>query len=224
MRGAVGRGVGAALAAGLALTGCGDVSPGAAATVDGTTISMESVDDTARSVCVAEVTYARLRDQEWQPTPTSVYRDIVLALLVNEQLALEVADQLEIDVPPSSYEPAENPQLTDLLDALSASDRASFEDYLETFGRLQALYSAIGAEQGAVGDNKSAAAGQKAVVAFAEDRDIELDPRFGNFTGGQVVGGSGSLSVSVDGSDAGNPAAPDDPPDVAGLPDSQICQ
>ncbi len=82
------RGVVLAVAAGLALTGCGDVSPGAAATVDGTTISLDTVDEIAQSVCTAEVTFAGLNEQEWQPTPTSVYRDNVLSLLVNEQLAL----------------------------------------------------------------------------------------------------------------------------------------
>ncbi len=218
------RGVVLALVAGLALTGCGDVSPGAAATVDGTTISLDTVDEIAQSVCTAEVTFSGLNQQEWQPTPTSGYRDNVLSLLVNEQLALEAADDLDLDVPPSTYEPGDNPQLSDLLDAMPAGELEPFQHYLETYGRVQALYIAIGAETGSSGGDDQAAAGdgQKYVADFAEDRDIDLDPRFGDFTGGQVVGGSGSLSVAVD--DSADGTSPQEQPDVSGLPDSQICQ
>jgi hypothetical protein len=211
--------------AGLALTGCGDVSPGAAATVDGTTIARDTVDDIAESVCTAEVEYAGLTEQQFQPRPTSVYRDEVLSMLVNEQLALEVVDELGIDVPPSSYEAGDNPELSDLFDQLPSSQLEPFQDYLESYSRLQALYVAIGSETGKSGGDDPQAAlsdGQKYVATYAEDRDIELDPRFGSFSGGEVVGGSGSVSVPVEG--AGSAPSEEDQADVSGLPDSQICQ
>ena len=211
--------------AGLALTGCGDVSPGAAATVDGTTIARDTVDDIAESVCTAEVEYAGITEQQFQPRPTSAYRDEVLSLLVNEQLALEVVDELGIDVPPSSYEAGDNPELSALFDELPSSQLEPFQDYLESYSRLQALYVAIGSETGKSGGDDPQAAltdGQKYVARYAKDRDIELDPRFGRFSGGQVLGGSGSVSVPVEGS--GSEPSEEDQADVSGLPDSQICQ
>jgi hypothetical protein len=222
-----GRVAGTALivAAGLTLTGCGDVSPGAAATVDGTAIARDTVDEIAQSVCAAEVEYAELTEQQFQPRPTSVYRDDVLSLLVNEQLALEAVDELGLDVPPSSYEAGDNPELSDLFEQLPSSQLEPFQDYLTAYSRLQALYVAIGSETGESGGDDPQAAltdGQAYVAEYAEERDIELDPRFGDFRGGQVVGGSGSVSVPVEG--AGSEPSPEEQADVSGLPDSQICQ
>lgn len=226
-RGVRGRVAGTALvvAAGLTLTGCGDVSPGAAATVDGTTIARDTVDEIAQSVCTAEVEYAELTEQQFQPRPTSAYRDDVLSLLVNEQLALEAVDELGLDVPPSSYEAGDNPELSDLFEQLPSSQLEPFQDYLAAYSRLQALYVAIGAETGeSGGDDPQAAltAGQAYVAKYARERDIELDPRFGDFRRGQVVGGSGSVSVPVEG--AGSEPSQGEQADVSGLPDSQICQ
>ena len=213
------------VAAGLTLTGCGDVSPGAAATVDGTAIARDAVDEIARSVCTAEVEYAELTEQQFQPRPTSVYRDEVLSVLVNEQLAMDVVDELGLDVPPSSYEAGDNPELSDLFDQLPSSQLEPFQDYLASYSRLQALYVAIGSETGKSGGDDPQAAltdGQAYVAKYAKKRDIELDPRFGDFADGEVVGGSGSVSVPVEG--AGSEASPEDQADVSGLPDSQICQ
>jgi hypothetical protein len=226
-RGVRGRVAGTALvvAAGLTLTGCGDVSPGAAATVDGTAIARDTVDEIAQSVCTAEVEYAALTEQQFQPRPTSAYRDDVLSLLVNEQLALEAVDELGLDVPPSSYEAGDNPELSDLFEQLPSSQLEPFQDYLTAYSRLQALYVAIGSETGESGGDDPQAAltdGQAYVAEYAEERDIELDPRFGDFRGGQVVGGSGSVSVPVEG--AGSEPSPEEQADVSGLPDSQICQ
>ncbi|MDF2966620.1 MAG: hypothetical protein K0Q93_398 [Nocardioidaceae bacterium] len=219
-----GRGVALVVAAGLALTACGDVSPGAAATVDGTKISRETVDEMAQAVCTAEVTYAGLVDQPVQPTPTSIYRELSLSLLINEQLALDVADRLDIDVPPSSYQAGQDAGLEGLFEALPSSALEPFQDYVESYNRLQALYAAIGTEVGeASGDTPQAAAeaGRAYVAQYAEQQDITVDPRFGGFTDGRVAGGSGSLSVPVD---AAAGVRPGEPPDVSGLPDSQICQ
>ena len=220
------RGIVLVAAAALVLAGCGDVSPGAAATVDGTSIALDTVDDIATSVCTAEKTYAGLNDQQYTPRPTSLYRDSVLSLLVNERLAQEAADDLDLDVPPSSYEAGDNAELSDLLDKLPSSDLEPFQDYLDSYSRLQALYVAIGEETGETdSDDPQAAlsAGQDYVTKFADERDIELDPRFGDFSGGQVAGGSGSVSVPVDGG-SGDPPSAEEQADVSGLPDSQICQ
>lgn len=219
-----GRGVALVVAAGLALTACGDVSPGAAATVEGTKIPRETVDEMAQAVCTAEVTYAGLVDQPVQPTPTSLYRELSLSLLINEQLALDVADRLDIDLPPSSYEAGQDAGLEGLFEALPSSALEPFQDYVDSYNRLQALYTAIGAEAGEASSDappEVTDAGRVYVAQYAKKQDIDVDPRFGEFTDGRVAGGSGSLSVPVE---AAASVGPDEPPDVSGLPDSQICQ
>lgn len=219
-----GRGVALVVAAGLALTACGDVSPGAAATVEGTKIPRETVDDMAQAVCTAEVTYAGLVDQPVQPTPTAIYRELSLSLLINEQLALDVADRLDIDLPPSSYEAGQDAGLEGLFEALPSSALEPFQDYVDSYNRLQALYTAIGAEAGEASSDappEVTDAGRVYVAQYAKKQDIDVDPRFGEFTDGRVAGGSGSLSVPVE---AAASVGPDEPPDVSGLPDSQICQ
>lgn len=219
-----GRGVALVVAAGLALTACGDVSPGAAATVEGTKIPRETVDEMAQAVCTAEVTYAGLVDQPVQPTPTAIYRELSLSLLINEQLALDVADRLDIDLPPSSYEAGQDAGLEGLFEALPSSALEPFQDYVDSYNRLQALYTAIGAEAGEASSDappEVTEAGRVYVAQYAKKQDIDVDPRFGEFTDGRVAGGSGSLSVPVE---AAASVGPDEPPDVSGLPDSQICQ
>ncbi len=212
--------------AGLTLAGCGDVSPGAAATVDGAAIPLDQVDAMAESVCAAELTYSKSNETEWQPQPLSTYRDNVLGVLINEQLAVQAADGLDLDVPPSMTQPPDNAALDGIYSALDTGDEEAFRDYLAAFGRLQALYFAIGQDQ--QGDSDDAqedpqAVGQAYVADYADDHDVELDPRFGDFEEGQVAGGSGSLSAPLEPTETTVPA-PGAPPDVSGLPDSQICQ
>jgi hypothetical protein len=222
------RGVVLAVAAGLALAGCGDVSPGAAATVDGTRIQMEEVDDLAGAWCTYLITYADVNEQPWQPQPSATYRDQVLTQLIQLELAEEVAEELHVDVPPSRYQTPEDPQTRPIIDAMPADQQEPFRRLVDLYGKVQATDIAIDVSRG--GDEpttpdeaqQAAAEGQKYVSDFAEDRDIDLDPRFGEFTAGQVSGGSGSLSVSADVGD--EQEAPDDATDVSGLPESQICQ
>jgi hypothetical protein len=150
----------------------------------------------------------------------------VLSMLVNEQLAQQAVEELDLDVPPSSYEAGDNPDLSELLDRIPSSELEPFEDYLDSYSRLQALYVAIGAETGTSGGDDPQAAlteGQTYVAEFAKERDVELDPRFGDFSDGQVAGGSGSVSVPVDGG-SGEPPSAEEQADVSGLPDSQICR
>ncbi len=220
------RAAGLALVAGLALTGCGDVTPGAAATVDGEAIALDHVDELARSFCVAEMSYADYTETEWQPLPTSYYRDNVLGVLINEELATQAADELGLDVPASLAQPPDNEDLDAIFERLTGDDDAAFRDYLAVLGRLQALYLVIGQDQGgeqAGAGQEATAAGQAYIAEYAAEQDVDLDPRFGEFTGGQVIGGSGSLSVPLEPVET-TPPAQGAPQDVSGLPDSQICQ
>lgn len=224
--------VAATAATALLVAGCGDVSPGAAATVDGTRIARETVDEFARAACAADSTYAELTQQQFTATPTAVYRQQVLTVLVNEQIAEQAAAERDLEVPPSAYDLPEDSELTRLFDALDADDEAAYRDYFGAFLRYRAVAVAIGAEDDpSLAGNEEGAfqAGQQALAEYADEQDVELDPRFGDYAGGQVVGGSGSLSVPAPGEGEPTPAE-DEPaqptpttPDVADLPDSQVC-
>ena len=181
--------------AGLVLVGCGEVNPGAAATVGGESIPLDEVDATARAFCAAELV---IQDQAGDPLfaeTTVAYRNEVLGTLVNLELAEQLQAELGVDVPPASYG-TDLSQFDDLFAELSAEDETALRDYVADFNRLQATTRAIAVEQD---DSQTLQDPQTAIdegyLVELADTDIELDPRFGELDGGLVVGGSGSLSV-----------------------------
>ena len=216
--------VGTVAVAVLVLTGCGDVNPGAAATVDGEVIPLSEVDAMARAFCAADVATAKLQGQEPSPRPTSDYRIRVLNTLVDGELADMAVEDLGLDVPPSAYG-QDLSQFDDLFAELSDDEAEALRDYIEAFGRLQASTAAIGREQGSTdaAPDAATAAGQKYLARLADETDIELDPRFGDMASGQVVGGSGSLSVPAVADEQTSADAGADGGDVDDLPATQVC-
>ncbi len=208
----------AAVVAVLALAGCGQVRPGAAATVDGEAIPLDRVDSMAQAFCAADVVSAELQDAEPTVRSMAEYRNRVLGTLINERLAADAVEELDLDVPESAYS-QDLSQYDELFAELSAEDEDALRDYIEVFGRLQATTQAIGAQAEDAPADPSAAvtAGQQQLAEMADEADIQLDPRFGEMTGGQVIGGSGSLSVPA----AGDQKNPDLAVDE--LPATQTC-
>jgi hypothetical protein len=194
----------AVTAAGMVLTlaGCGNVSPGAAATVNGEAIPLAEVDSMARAFCAADIAAAALQDQEPEPRGTADYRYRVLSTLVNAEVADDLASERGIDVPPASYEQNLS-EYEALFAEMPDTDVDALLDYIASFSRLQATTEALGAERAGADADPSAAlaAGQRLLQREVQNADIDLDPRFGELTGGQVVGGSGSLSVPAVGGD-----------------------
>lgn len=182
---------------GLGLVGCGEINPGAAATVGGEAISLDEVDAKARAFCAAELALQEQSNDRPVLDTTAAYRNEVLTTLINLELADQLRAELGVDVPPASY-PTDLSQFDELFAAeLSAEDDAAVRDYVADFNRLQAITSAIAVEQD---DSQTLQDPQTAIdegylVDLAAGTDIELDPRFGELDGGLVVGGSGSLSV-----------------------------
>lgn len=207
------QGAAALLAAGV-LAGCGSVHPGAAASVDGEEIALGTVDDMALAVCSAQVAVSSRGGGEVDPH-MSTYRNLVLSTLVNDALATRATERLGIDVPASAYD-RDTSGLDDIFAALPSDQDDDLRDFLEISGRLQAATRLIGQQ---VGDDASAdaadSAGLQYLVDEADHTDIDLDPRFGELTSGQVVGGSGSLSAPLDGAQARTP--------VEDLPFAQVC-
>jgi len=210
--------------AGLVLGGCGGVNPGAAATVDGVTIPLSEVDAMARAFCAADIASAKLQDQPPTPRDTAEYRNRVLGTLMNAELASQAVDDLDIDVPASAAE-SDLTQFEELFAMMSDDETSALTDYIGVFSRLDASTRAIGSEQGgqevAADPEAAIAAGQEYLAERAADADIELDPRFGTPDDGQIVGGSGSLSVPADDEDAASASTAGGTD--ADAPASQVC-
>jgi len=197
----------------LALAGCGEVSPGAAATVDGQAIPLDEVDEVARALCTYTQTTAELQGSPPEQLATTDIRREVLGTRLNAALAEVVSDELGVDVPPSSYEGGTS-QIEPVLEQMPAAEADVLRDYVDTLGRLRELTAAIGEDRGDsnVAETPETAISRGYLLRLAQGTDIELDPRFGQLRQGRLVGGSGSLSVPAD---AGSRA---DPP-----PASQTC-
>ncbi len=206
--------------AGLALAGCGEVNPGAAATVDGESIPLDEVDTTARAFCAAELVIQEQAGDPLFAETTAAYRNEVLGTLINLELADQLRAELGVDVPPASYG-TDLSQFDDLFAELSAEDETALRDYVADFNRLQAITQAIALEQD---DSQTLQDPQTAIddgyLVELANTDIELDPRFGELDGGLVVGGSGSLSVpaTTEGEPRRGQQAADEP-----VPASQTC-
>jgi len=206
----------AAVAMVAVLAGCGGVYPGAAAVVDGETIPLDEVDELARAVCSAQVVVAQQDPTQLDPN-MAVYRNSVLSTLVNDRLASAATDELGIEVPPAAYE-RDLSEFEEIFAALSEEEESSLREFLVLSRRLQVatrlIGQQVGGEQAAANPQVADSAGLQYLVDEAASADVELDPRFGELTSGQVVGGSGSLSVPLEGADA----RPD-----GGLPAAQTC-
>ena len=86
--------------AGLTLAACGNVHPGAAAVVDGKTISMKSLDQAAKALC----TLALAGPQAPQAIPNADVRRQAVSTLVSLVVARKIAREEGITPKPSAYE------------------------------------------------------------------------------------------------------------------------
>ena len=225
MRGAV------AAAAGLLLTACGQVHPGAAAVVGDTRISLDQVDSLSEAYCRATIAIAASQEQPVEPRQGVESRRTVLSALLQLEIARATADSLGVEVPPSSYAVAEQ-EYQGLLDVVDDEYDDEVTELLSVNAETRALVVAIGAHE--LGQDVAeidqqqleqvAQQGQQVVSEFAADVDIDVDPRLGLGSDGQILTQTGSLSVPV--SDEAVP-----PQDAAAatsrldeLPDSQVCR
>lgn len=192
-------------AAGLLLSACGALTPGAAATVDDETISMSELDDTARVYC--DINALTAQQQGIQAIDNAAVRRQAVTDLVLERVATDIAEQRDITIPsPSAPDPD---QLVEVF-----GDRApEVADTLAQAQDLYALLAAIGSDASGVPvaeDNRDqlAEAGRTLAMASFDDYGVEFSPRLGLTDAGEATDQIGSLSVSAD---AGS-ASPDDLP------------
>ena len=194
----------AAAGAVLLLAGCGSsVHPGAAAVVDGTTISMSRADDVAAVYCKLSL----LSAPEGQPIPNADVRRQAVTDLVVAVVADDMAEDADLTPNPSSYEvsPAQRDEI-----ARSFPDD-ELDEVVETINDSQRTFAIAELIGGREIDDPDAATqqlqeeGLQLIQAELERRDVEFDPRYGIGDDLRQTAATGSLSVPVEAPEASDP-------------------
>jgi hypothetical protein len=167
---------------GLALNGCGiadnDVRPGVAARVDGTTVSLDDVDDTVANTC------AYLDDKGQARLPLITVRRLLLETMVRRVAAERLLDDYDTELP-DTYTDSVGAIDAEYADLPAGQARAMREgskaaEYVSQAG--DAIGSVLlrkesGAEAG--NSDEISARGVKAIDDWLADHDVSLNPTFG---------------------------------------------
>lgn len=217
---------GLALAATVLLSGCSTApafSPGVAARVGDETIGLGTVDEVSTSYCAA----AEQQFEEGQVVPQHYLRDQVAGNLALRSAADQFAAELGV-VADEEYDEAVEAAESSLA-GLSEDQRQAVIDVQGASTYVAAVQKAAGEqlldESGENGGERAArAAGQEAFVAWLDDQDVTIDPRFSvSIVDGQAVPTDTSVSFAVSETtqkaDAGEP----DTAYAAALPEPQRC-
>lgn len=209
----------AALAgAALLLAGCGGLDPGTAATVEGSEISMSSVNDTATVLCSLNEEQI---GAQGSPVPLVNFRRQALASQVLEEAARTVAEERGIEVQPSYDEVMS--QQREVIEGLPEDQRAAFEEIVRSETYTTAVLEALGRD---AGGNQQARqqAGLQAVVQWLQDAEHRIAPQFDIDVGEQgLVRSESSTSVAVSDFATGMSQDQPAPSAVGSLPPSQVC-
>jgi hypothetical protein len=217
---------GALAAATMALTGCSALSPGVAADVDGHTFSTTDVDDLADALCA--VNAAQPSSAGATEVSGRQARGAAVSRLVQVQLAEQLGE--EEGLRPDEARVAQ--QLKGVEDQLADVPDDQLATFMDSYARLVRgadVLTQLGrrslSEQGqtSIDDTAALEEGQKLLQAYAEEADVEVDPRFGTFEKGQVIPGDGSLSVPVTQNAVDGVAQEPSPEFLSGLPPTQKC-
>lgn len=217
-------GVAASVAALAALSGCGaDLQPGAAATVSGTTITDETIDNLAQAFC-SYIEEGEKQQGVDDGRPAIGIGDLRLNLL-NGLVAFELtdtaADELNIDVPAADVDKALGDLgLPDALDAAQTTLLTGFFTDLQE-NDLQSTK---------IEEKESA----DYLQTYFSKADVEVSPSYGRWDGGKIEPGTGSLSDPVSTTAVPTPPPGQDPASaqkaqeaaqqaLEALPPSQSC-
>lgn len=211
------------------LSGCGvagtSFHPGVAAQVGNDTISVREVDSLARNYCTA--IEKQLVDSQ-QVLPRSYLRGGITGQLALVEAARQLAREEGVQ-PGADY----TRRVSDLRDAVAALPEDQADAVVEIDSSATYLSSVLGAvgkkvlaERGEKDASPTAAgeAGQKALAAWIDDHDVQIDPEYGvAIEDGKAVPADGSVSYPVgDAARRGGAESPDQEY-AASLPDSHRC-
>lgn len=228
------------VAAGLLVTvsGCGtDLSPGAAATVDGTVITDTTVDDLTQAAC--DFTSESREQQDGAASggdaPSLVLADLkasLLQALIEFELTDTAAEELDVEVTRAqiSQLTAQQPVPEGLADEASEI----IGEFFEMSAKNQLQRAVIGAklrDPSLASPDDATEEDLQAANDYLQDSysdaDVEVSPRFGRWDGATLEQGTGSLSDPVSTTAAEEPIPgqvdpqTDNPADD--LPPSQVC-
>jgi hypothetical protein len=216
----------AALGAALALGGCGTLPPGAAAVVDGTTITHHEVTDLADAQCVG-IEQAARTGQGQQVTPRKQLVQQALSLLMDVELSLKYARSVGISPRPQQVG-ATYGQIEPLIKTLPEEHRDYTAEVFRQWAEARDVLTQIGARATGQPDTPSNAeallnAGYQRREPWLEKIEIDTDPRYGPTGVGLPGGADPSVSKAV--SDFAKDAGKDQPDQgfVSALPASQKC-
>ncbi len=178
------RAAAAAAGAVVLLAGCASgTHPGAAASVGDTEISLGRLDDVVTAVTKAQ----------GQPiSPTSA-----LQLMINAELSRQVAEQRSVSVSDAEVASAVKQVIPDaaLLDKFEKDPVAN--DFLRDFTRGQIDLVKIGGASGITDPaaREAAQKGARIITEAAGTIGVDVNPRYGRWTGDKIDATSGSLST-----------------------------
>jgi hypothetical protein len=190
--------------AGLTLAACGNVHPGAAAVVDGQTISMKSLDKTAKALCTLALASSQGGAAPASPANSDIRRQAV-STLVSLVVARKIAKEEGITLNPSDYELTSEQERQVATAFPKEKNHAEINKLIEQSQELQSISLALG--ERITGQTPTAetadqigAAGQAEITKAFKDNDVEFAPRFGlSDSSAKTITSTGSLSVAPPG-------------------------
>jgi hypothetical protein len=190
--------------AGLSLAACGTVHPGAAAVVDGRTISMDTLDRTATAYCTLTAKVAK--QQGIATVSGSEVRRQAVVGLVSLRVARDLAKAKGVTIEPSSYE-VTRAQRGELASSFPHADVDELVTVIRDSREVAAIAVGLAEKQTnqqATSENEAQFAdlGQSAILAAFADSDVSFAPRFGLDSKGRQRAATGSVSVTADDLDA----------------------
>lgn len=222
MRPVLGAAVVAALASSLSACGVSDqtIRPGAAAVVDGTTISLREVDDAAGPACDVLRTDPTRMGQGYTGYQL---RSIVLSQLAVKVLADRIARENGIDAT-ALYRQVEDATRSSLSGVSAAQRSAALPVFAAGTYANEVLDRAVTATLGSGADDQvRTAAGQQLLLNAQKSADIETNPLFAPLDFGSAPAAAPDLSVAVSGIAKATAAVSPGPDAIQALPADQRC-
>lgn len=214
-----------------ALSACGsdlgpELHPGAAAVVEGETVSLDQVDEFTDDYCAL---FATVLEERGDVVPLGQMRTFVLSTLIEDELLHRFAEEQGLE-PGDGYRerlaglegqaeqlgvPEEHRSVF-----LELSRREAYAQAIKVAAGTEALESA-GLE---VTPEAALERGTRIYTEWREQQDVTVDPRFGVMDPGlTTMSGQRSLSVAVSELARQADIESPDPSYVQGLPASQTC-
>ena len=213
-----------ALLAMFGLAGCSDqLQPGAAATVNGTRISQDDVDELVEAICeFSEVRREQAGGGEQQRLDE--LRSSLTSGLISFEIIEDAANEREVTATPAAVQASllELAGPDPIPAGVSEETSDTLTQYFEDFALSLARQAAIGAnakdpDVTSVSEvtEQDLQAAAPVLAKATREQDVVVNPAYGTWNGKLVVAESGSLSDPVSDAAVGASEDPTDPAETA---------